>query len=128
MNDPIQEAQEPRYDFEAVDLTSGCTHADVVLLAGENTRILELGPATGYMSRAFKDRGCAVVAVELLTTVVRRRVAGRPLFAGDRSHAYDRLRDLGWSVAAVSASSSWPARAARETTGLTGSSCLTRRR
>ncbi len=58
-------ASAPRYDFEAIDLDSGSTHADVVLLTGEDKRVLELGPATGYMSRAFRERGCTVVGVEL---------------------------------------------------------------
>jgi 2-polyprenyl-3-methyl-5-hydroxy-6-metoxy-1,4-benzoquinol methylase len=58
-------ASAPRYDFETIDLDSGSTHADVVLLTGEDHRVLELGPATGYMSRAFVERGCSVVCVEL---------------------------------------------------------------
>jgi len=53
-----------RYEFE-IDPTDGGTHATVVELAGCDRRILELGPATGYMSRAFRDRGCQVVAIEL---------------------------------------------------------------
>jgi 2-polyprenyl-3-methyl-5-hydroxy-6-metoxy-1,4-benzoquinol methylase len=62
----------PRYDFDPIDLESGSTHADVVLLVGENRRVLELGPATGYMSRAFKDRGCTVVGIELDADMARR--------------------------------------------------------
>jgi UDP-GlcNAc:undecaprenyl-phosphate/decaprenyl-phosphate GlcNAc-1-phosphate transferase len=34
-------------------------------------------------------------------TMVRRRIAGRPMFIGDRSHIYDQLRDRGWSVPRV---------------------------
>jgi 2-polyprenyl-3-methyl-5-hydroxy-6-metoxy-1,4-benzoquinol methylase len=60
-----QGAEAPRYDFDAIDLESGSTHADVVLLVGADKRVLELGPATGYMSRAFKDRNCTVVGIEL---------------------------------------------------------------
>ena len=45
-----------------------------------------------------------VFALDLMATVVRRRVAGARLFAGDRSHLYDQLRDRGMSVAAVVAS------------------------
>jgi 2-polyprenyl-3-methyl-5-hydroxy-6-metoxy-1,4-benzoquinol methylase len=52
------------YDFEGIDLESGSTHADVVELVGEGKRVLELGPATGYMSRVFTERGCTVVAIE----------------------------------------------------------------
>jgi hypothetical protein len=42
-----------------------------------------------------------VFAVDLAVTVIRRAGAGRPLFAGDRSHVYDQVRDQGWSVPAV---------------------------
>lgn len=54
-----------RYDFDEVDVESGSVHADVVRLVGENARVLELGPATGYMSRALVKRGCSVVAIEV---------------------------------------------------------------
>ena len=30
--------------------------------------------------------------------ITRRKINGRPLFVGDRSHFYDQLRDRGWSV------------------------------
>lgn len=63
--DGTQGAAQPRYDFDAIDLESGSVHADVVLLVGENRRVLELGPATGYMSRALRERGCTVVGIEL---------------------------------------------------------------
>lgn len=55
----------PRYDFEEVDLDSGNVHADVVNFVEEGSRVLELGPATGYMSRAFAARGCTVVGIEV---------------------------------------------------------------
>ncbi|MGN6586323.1 MAG: class I SAM-dependent methyltransferase [Solirubrobacterales bacterium] len=55
----------PRYDFEKIDLDSGNVHADVVQLAGDAERVLELGPATGYMSRAFAERGATVVGIEI---------------------------------------------------------------
>ncbi|NND04391.1 MAG: undecaprenyl/decaprenyl-phosphate alpha-N-acetylglucosaminyl 1-phosphate transferase [Acidimicrobiia bacterium] len=42
-----------------------------------------------------------VFAVDLAATIVRRRLHGRPLFAGDRSHIYDQLHDRGWSVPRV---------------------------
>lgn len=60
-----QGSSAPRYDFAEVDLESGSVHADVVRLVGEDARVLELGPATGYMSRAFIDRGCSVVGIEV---------------------------------------------------------------
>jgi 2-polyprenyl-3-methyl-5-hydroxy-6-metoxy-1,4-benzoquinol methylase len=55
----------PRYDFEKIDLDSGNVHADVVQLVGDAERVLELGPATGYMSRAFAERGATVVGIEI---------------------------------------------------------------
>jgi len=53
-----------RYDFE-IDLESDSTHANVVRLVGRDRRVLELGPAAGYMSRVLRDRGCTVVGIEL---------------------------------------------------------------
>ncbi len=42
-----------------------------------------------------------MIAIDLAATVIRRHLAGRPLFAGDRSHIYDQLRDQGWGVGRV---------------------------
>lgn len=42
-----------------------------------------------------------VYALDLVVTLIRRRLHGRPLFAGDRSHVYDQLRDRGMSVRRV---------------------------
>jgi UDP-GlcNAc:undecaprenyl-phosphate/decaprenyl-phosphate GlcNAc-1-phosphate transferase len=44
-----------------------------------------------------------VFAVDLVVTVIRRAAGRRPLFAGDRSHVYDQMRDRGWSVPGVAA-------------------------
>lgn len=62
---------------------------------------------------AVEDHGAAGVAAVPLTvalpltdtaaTVVRRALARRPLFSGDRGHTYDRLVDRGWSAVRVSA-------------------------
>lgn len=67
MSDASAEQREsaPRYDFEGIDLDSGSVHADVVTLVDEGSRVLELGPATGYMTHAFNERGCTVVGIEL---------------------------------------------------------------
>jgi 2-polyprenyl-3-methyl-5-hydroxy-6-metoxy-1,4-benzoquinol methylase len=67
MSDASAEQREsaPRYDFEGIDLDSDSVHADVVKLVDEGSRVLELGPATGYMTHAFGERGCAVVGIEL---------------------------------------------------------------
>lgn len=42
-----------------------------------------------------------VFLLDLVATVLRRRLNGRPLFAGDRGHLYDQLRSRGLSVPAV---------------------------
>lgn len=42
-----------------------------------------------------------VFAVDLAVTLTRRRISGRPLFEGDRSHVYDQLHDRGMPVAKV---------------------------
>ncbi len=42
-----------------------------------------------------------VLLVDLAATVLRRRRAGVPLFEGDRSHLYDRLRERGVGVPRV---------------------------
>ena len=42
-----------------------------------------------------------VFAIDLVVTLIRRRLAGHPVFTGDRSHIYDQLRDRGWSVPVV---------------------------
>jgi O-antigen biosynthesis protein len=55
----------PRYDFEEIDLASDSVHADVVRLVGADKRVLELGPATGYMTRVLRERGCTVVGIEI---------------------------------------------------------------
>lgn len=64
---PVPEASSaaPRYDFDEIDLDSGSVHADVVRLVGDGKRVLELGPATGYMSHAFVGRGCRVIGIEI---------------------------------------------------------------
>ncbi len=53
-----------QYDF-VVDLDSDNTHANVIRLIGQGRRVLELGPASGYMSEILRGRGCTVVGVEL---------------------------------------------------------------
>jgi UDP-GlcNAc:undecaprenyl-phosphate/decaprenyl-phosphate GlcNAc-1-phosphate transferase len=46
-----------------------------------------------------------VFLVDLASTLWRRKRAGVPLFAGDRSHTYDRLHDSGWSIRRVAGTS-----------------------
>ena len=72
-----------------------------------------LGTALALLAGAYlRDRptvvGGVVVAgllalplAEILSTVTRRVVTRKPLFAGDRDHLYDRLTQRGWSPARV---------------------------
>lgn len=62
----------PRYDFDAIDLDSGSVHADVIGLVGAAERVLELGPATGYMSRVLTERGATVVGIEIDPEMAQR--------------------------------------------------------
>jgi UDP-GlcNAc:undecaprenyl-phosphate GlcNAc-1-phosphate transferase len=39
-----------------------------------------------------------VFLTDLTVTILRRAMAGTALFAGDRSHIYDQLRDAGWAI------------------------------
>ncbi len=41
------------------------THLRIAELAGTNRRVLELGCATGYVSRLLQQQGCAVTGIEL---------------------------------------------------------------
>jgi SAM-dependent methyltransferase len=65
-------AGSPRYDFDEIDLDSGSVHADVVHFVEKGSRVLELGPATGYMSRVFSERGCTVVGIEFDAEMAER--------------------------------------------------------
>ncbi len=67
-----QSPPEPRYDFDGIDLESGSVHADVVQLVGSGKRVLELGPATGYMSRVFAEHGCTVIGIEIDPAMAER--------------------------------------------------------
>lgn len=42
-----------------------------------------------------------VYVVDLAMTLLRRKLAGKPLIPGDRSHIYDQLSDRGWPVTRV---------------------------
>jgi 2-polyprenyl-3-methyl-5-hydroxy-6-metoxy-1,4-benzoquinol methylase/quercetin dioxygenase-like cupin family protein len=53
-----------RYHDPEPGLGAASTHGQVLSLVGERKRVLELGCATGSMSRLLRERACAVVAVE----------------------------------------------------------------
>jgi GT2 family glycosyltransferase/2-polyprenyl-3-methyl-5-hydroxy-6-metoxy-1,4-benzoquinol methylase len=59
------EAEEPRYDID-VDLSKKNTsQTQLVLLTGRDKDVLEVGPATGYVAKALRDRGCRVTGIEV---------------------------------------------------------------
>lgn len=54
-----------KYDG-VVDLTNkNNSHTMIVDMVGGNKRVLEFGCASGFVSRALRDRGCQVVGVEI---------------------------------------------------------------
>jgi len=53
-----------RYELD-IDLSGDSTHARVARLVGSDRRVLELGPATGHMTRVLTERGCSVVGIEI---------------------------------------------------------------
>ena len=72
---PVELAGSCRYEIE-IDMSSNSTHATVVRLVGSGKRVLELGCATGHMSRVLQERGCQIVAIEM------------DALAADRASAY----------------------------------------
>jgi 2-polyprenyl-3-methyl-5-hydroxy-6-metoxy-1,4-benzoquinol methylase len=61
---PAAEPPRPQYDF-TIDLDSDSTHSTVVRMVGHDKHVLELGPATGYMSKILSDHGCSVTGIEI---------------------------------------------------------------
>lgn len=53
-----------RYQIQVDVSEKGTQPAQVVLLTGSNKRVLEVGPATGYITEALQKRGCRVTAIE----------------------------------------------------------------
>jgi 2-polyprenyl-3-methyl-5-hydroxy-6-metoxy-1,4-benzoquinol methylase len=54
----------PRYHCQ-VDLSNKNTsHAHLIRLTGRNKKVLEIGPATGYITEILVQRGCQVTCVE----------------------------------------------------------------
>jgi len=70
-------------------LLLGYNIAVILVLLGENAPIR--WPIAGVVAFGFP-------ILDTTLAIVRRRLNGRPLFQGDRSHLYDQLRDRGWSV------------------------------
>lgn len=67
-----------------------------------DTAVLTLARGSGVPALVWVAMGLlGVFALDLFVTLTRRRMHGRPLFEGDRSHVYDQLRDRGRSVRQV---------------------------
>lgn len=60
-----------RYGAE-IDPDSDSVHAKVVRLVGRDKHVLELGCATGFMSRVLRERGCRVTAIEVDETAAAK--------------------------------------------------------
>jgi len=69
--------------------------------ASSSTGLLGTGVTLSALAIAIALLGYPVV--ELVSTVGRRLVSRRPLFAGDRDHVYDQLRQRGMSGPATAA-------------------------
>jgi UDP-GlcNAc:undecaprenyl-phosphate GlcNAc-1-phosphate transferase len=65
--------------------------------------ILSSGDSTGDVIVALGLFG--VFAIDLLASIARRLLSGGPLFAGDRAHLYDQLRERGLGVSRVALAS-----------------------
>ncbi len=49
-----------------IDLNEENTsQTQIILLAGRNKKVLEVGPATGDMSKVLEERGCRVTGLEI---------------------------------------------------------------
>src|SRR3972149_9391239 len=53
-----------RYEGQVALSAKNTSHAQLVMLTGRNKRVLEVGPATGYVTEVLRRRGCQVTAVE----------------------------------------------------------------
>src|SRR6266542_757629 len=48
-----------------IDLSrKNSSHSQLILLSGLNKKVLEVGPATGYITEAIRQRGCRVTCIE----------------------------------------------------------------
>jgi len=72
-----------RYADEEVDLRrKNDSRTQQVLMVGTNKKVLEIGPASGYVTRALRRRGCDVTCVENDAKAARaaRKYASRMIF------------------------------------------------
>src|SRR3990172_3763433 len=91
----------PRYRFQ-VDLSNrGTQPTQLILLVGRNKRVLEVGPATGYITRVLQERGCRVTAVEKDPSAAAAAASSCERVIGGGVEAAKVLRGGGYVVASV---------------------------
>jgi UDP-GlcNAc:undecaprenyl-phosphate/decaprenyl-phosphate GlcNAc-1-phosphate transferase len=63
--------------------------------------VLRMSPGGVDVGLAIAGLALGVFLLDFSVTILRRRISGRPLFTGDRTHLYDLLHDRGWAVGAI---------------------------
>jgi O-antigen biosynthesis protein len=89
------------YDMPVDPDAENNTHAYSLALVGYNKSVLELGCATGHVTRAMADRGCKVVGVELdpAAAAVAEAWAERMVVGDiDRGEVWERIDDESFDV------------------------------
>jgi 2-polyprenyl-3-methyl-5-hydroxy-6-metoxy-1,4-benzoquinol methylase/cell division protein FtsB len=89
------------YDMTVDPDAENNTHAYLLAMVGYNKSVLEVGCATGYLTRAMVDRGCKVVGVELdpAAAAVAEDWAERVVVGDiDRGDVWDQMDDESFDV------------------------------
>lgn len=60
-----------KYNLEQTEFESDTSHGRILKLIPNNSKVLELGCASGYMSQALKNKGCYVIGVEYDTELAK---------------------------------------------------------
>ena len=71
-----------RYRFRETDLKdTGDSRTQQVLMIGPNKKVLEIGPATGYVTKALRELGCEITSIEIDPKAARvaRRYSNRTI-------------------------------------------------
>ena len=59
-------ATDTKYRLSPINLENPSNaHDFLILLAGTNKKVLELGPASGYLSKILRDVGCQITGIEI---------------------------------------------------------------
>lgn len=61
-----------RYDVEVDVSNENTSHAQLALLTGPGKNVLEVGPATGYLTKVLREAGCSVTGVEIDPVAARK--------------------------------------------------------